>query len=383
LDKIRSNMSLKILGSFAAVISLAVFLIFSLRELPLALDGSSPEDFPNYYFAAIRWLASEAIYLDLAEDVYTALGWQYSVYPADPPATIILFSPLTLFSYHTAWILFAGSSVVLMIFCIWFVSRQIGYSHKEAAVFVAISLGSAPFLFLMKRNHMEIWLVLFAILGWSLLRNKKEITGILCWGLAASLKLFPLLWLFVTIHQYKRSFVIAGLTTIGIFALSFGLVGIENSTYYVTETLPRSRQWYGVIGNYSLISVAYALDFPLVGWIGAVLLGLSVFYAPLWRGPIDDLFIKAVSLSLILSPLSWINYQVLLIPCLIILSRYIPFNQRTPRWLFLLVALVIWGWPGEIPLNSITLTILASSMPLLATAGLFWLSHRYAGRAAG
>lgn len=368
-------------GLTLAFLSISTFIIFSFKELPKSLDGSSPADFPNYYFAGKRLFSAEPIYSDLQEDVLKALGWQYTVYPADPPSTVLFLSGLSFFDYNLAWLIFAAFSVVIALGTSYFVSLKVGYSRPLSLLFSTLTLGSAPFLFLLKRNHMEMWLVLFAVLGWSLLKHHKPLAGKLMWGIAAALKLFPLLWLFVTVHRNPGSFFKAVAFTALLILLSCLAIGLENSLYFVTDVLPRSKQWYGVIGNYSLISVAHALEFALVGWIVAILLGLSVFYAPLWEGPIDDLFVKAISLSLILSPLSWINYQVLLLPCLIIVSRYIPFHQTAPRWLFFIIALVIWGWPGEIPLNSITLTILFSSMPLVATCGLFYLSHRYINHA--
>ncbi|MGM0440870.1 MAG: glycosyltransferase family 87 protein [Elusimicrobiota bacterium] len=367
------------LGIVIALISLITFFGYSVREFPKTLNGTDPEDYPNYYFPAQRLFSGEAMYEDLKKDVYEELGWEYDLYPSIPPTGIIFVSPLSLFPYKVSWIMFAVFSVLLLLGLLTFTAREMGYSKKLSVIISIIFLGSAPFLFLLKRNHMEMWIVLFGVLGWYKLRNKKNFTGNFLWGIAGSLKLFPFLWFAVTGHRDKKNFLKAAIATVGLLLISFYIIGFREVLYYITDIIPRSQLWYGKIGNYSIISLSYALNISKWGWTLAVILGGIVFYPRLWTGPVDDLFNKSVSLSLLLSPLSWINYQVLLFPCLIILSRYIPFEKKYPRWSFFLICIVIWGWPADLNIvSSSSFNILLSSMPpVLSTLGIFVLSHIY------
>lgn len=351
---------------------------FLYKEVPKALDGTDPEDFPNYYFSGRRLFSKESIYRGVNEDVYEKFGWSYKAYPADPPSGIIFLSPFSFLPYKTAWIIFGVFSVLLLAGTIFFTAKKMGYSLRSAIILSTVFLGSAPFLYMLKRNHMEMWVVFFAVLGWSKLKKRRKFLGRFLWGIAGALKLFPLLWLFVSGHRDKKSFFRAAVLTGVIIWLSFFIVGFENSVYFLTEIIPRSEQWYGAIGNYSIVSLGYALKVPRLGWSLGILLGCSVFYPKLWTGPVDDIFIKSITLSLLLTPLSWVNYQVLLFPCLIILGYYIPFDKKNIRWIFIIICIIIWGWPADLQISFPPLNILMSSLPpLLSTAGIFSLSHFY------
>ncbi len=367
-----------VIGLMIALISLTLFIGFTAKEVPSAFDGSDPEDFPNYYFSGRRFLQGNNVYVGIKEDVYETFGWDYAAYPADPPAGIIFFSPFSLLPYKVSWAVFSLSSVLISLGIIFFTAKKVGYSTGFSSIISVIFLGSAPFLFLLKRNHMEMWLVFFAVLGWNNMKKGKEFLGGFLWGIAGVLKLFPLLWLFVTIHRNKKVFYKASALTGLLILFSFFIVGFENSVYFIVEIIPRSNQWYGVIGNYSIISLSHALNLSRLGWVLAVVLGCVVFYPKLWTGPVDDIFIKGVSLSLILPPLYWVNYQVLLFPCIVILSTHVPLEKKAPRWLFLITSLLIWGWPADLNLANPVFNILLSSLPpIIATMGVFFLSHFY------
>jgi hypothetical protein len=361
-----------------AAISLSILLssVFFLNEIPKALDGRSPEDFPNYYFASKRILENRPVYDFLAEEVAETLGWESRVYPADTPFTLALLSPLSLLEYKQAWWLFFISSILLGLTCCWLVARELRYSTSAQVALPFVFLSSAPFLFLLKRNHMEMWVLLFAVLGWKALRNSQTGLGSIYWALASALKLFPLFWLASLVHKLGIKRLMPAVAAIIFFGM-IGLlaVGAENSVAFVFEVIPRSQLWYGVVANYSIVSVATALGAAPIGWILSIALGCLIFWPRLWRGSYDQLFINAVCISLLISPLSWMNYQILLMPCLLILAKQLPLEQKSIRYLFFPTAILLWGWPSLVMTGNQTLTVLISSLPTILTGLLLCLNQ--------
>ena len=73
-------------------------------------------------------------------DVYDGLGPEveqlfgitgYDTYPADPPATAVVFSPLSLLAYETAWRLWQAISAALVFGSVVVVAREVGYSPQR------------------------------------------------------------------------------------------------------------------------------------------------------------------------------------------------------------------------------------------------------------
>src|SRR5262245_320213 len=86
------------------------------RDAPDAISGRRPEDFAHYYVAARRVLHGKNPYPPVASEVESLLGYQnYEAPVADPPALLLTTSPLGLFSYRTAWLLFAASSALVIV----------------------------------------------------------------------------------------------------------------------------------------------------------------------------------------------------------------------------------------------------------------------------
>ena len=106
--------------------------------------------------------------------------------------------------------------------------------------------------------------------------------------------------------------------------LSGLLIGREATHDFIFQTLPSSQLWYGKVGNYSLLSFGAAFGSNLLGWSLSILAFILLVQKSFWRKNPDDLFVKSMCFALILSPLSWLNYQVLLLPGLLILFQELP-----------------------------------------------------------
>jgi hypothetical protein len=360
-----------------AIIIIAAFVLVTYGSglLKTAFDGSSPADFPNYYFAGRRLINSEPIYVDLAAEVKSGLGWEYTVYPADPPFTVALLSPLAMLPYRTAWLTLAAISVLAMAVGCFAAARAVEQPVHFAAMCAALGVISVPFLFLLKRNHMETLVLLASVGGWLLLRRGRNVAGMALWGLGAAMKLFPALWIVLAWRQCGRRAFAAGLWSAMIFSFAgMAAVGSGNTLYFITEIIPRSSMWYGTVGNYSLLSLGSALAAPWLGWTLAAGAVLLICRPQLWNtGSIDEVWLKAICLSLLLTPLAWLNYFVLIIPGLIALGTKIDRRSLARRSVFYVLVVMTCFWPTDLILPNRLATILVGHAPTVGLLGIIFL----------
>ena len=355
----------KLLLILATVFCLTLFSFKYLKYVHPEVTAVSTTDFPNYFFAGKRLLTGDLIYRPFNDELESLTGATgYRAYTADTPLTILLLSPLSeldiAYAAHTLNII----SVLLLSLSIFVVSMHCGFSFLACFFFTALSLSSHAFLFLLKRCHMESVLLFLAIYGF--IRLSKGTPGIcgFLWGLAASLKLFPLMWLLPYFRtKSKRALFFSGILSFLFFSsISFFVVGGENFRVFVFEVIPKSAQWYGTAGNYSIISFFTALlgyDTAVMPSIFVCLLLLVYFLKLIFTHDISDKRAYAVSTSaaLLLSPLSWLNYLILIFPALIFIAETYRKESLKNLWPFILLIIIFWNWPDYIDSHWRSLTV--------------------------
>ena len=360
----------------------ALFVITWWPDAGAALDpevADDAADFPNYYFGGERWLDGEPIYDPLTDEVRGLFGiGGYDTYPADPPPTIVLFSPFSIFGYEAAWWIWQVVSLGLVVASVVIVAKEVGYSAPVAAVIGAAALLTSPVRFLLVRNHMESLLLFLGVIGWLGLRRGMGTRAAAWWGVAAGLKLFPGMWLVGMLDRRRSRAALTGLgVALGLVVAGGLAIGLDNVEAFVTEVIPESRRWYGVLGNYSLVSVGSALVAPWLGWVltAVALVVLLPRYLGRPSGP-DRTLVLGTALALLVSPLSWLNYLVLAIPALLVLSKNLDLRGRAADRIMLaalVVALLAWG---PVTTDSELVSELVSFVPTYAMLGLFLIAHR-------
>jgi len=373
------DQGVKILLSLGLIL---LFIISASVNLPLAFDGTVPYDFPNYFFGGKRFIEGRPIYDYLESEVFQALGWHNVVYPADPPFTVIILSPLALLSYTQAWIVWALISTILFLVSIFLVAREFSVKSSTLLLTLAVALTAKPFRFLLFTNHFETLVLFLSVLGWIFLRRKYERLGLFMWVLAASLKLFPLLWIVGSVRLVGlRKVVEALLAFLLIFFVSGYFVGIENLKTFLFEIIPRSQLWYGVIANYSLISFGYAFQSKLLAWSLELIFALWVvcdLYAQK-RPKIDFQWCLITIESLLLSPLCWWRYLILVFPCiLILLFSKESKSASSLKGIVAVLALLIWGWPEIINTSNHLSTVVLSFVPMGVLCCLYLFTRKLA-----
>ena len=353
------------------VLVVAGFAWFCAGVLPPAAQGEP--DFPNYYFGGERLMAGEPMYGSLAPLVEERFGIaSYEAYPADPPATVILLSPLSLLPYEVAWIALALLSTVIMFGVGYGVGRELGWSRAVSVTGGALLLVTSAGRFLLYRNHMESILLLVLFLGWRELRRGHEAPAGVWWGIAAALKLFPaLLIVGLVAGRKRRAAVVAASTAAGVTVAAVAVAGWDNTVAFITDVLPLSIHWYGALGNYSLLSFGTALAGTWLGWsllaIGGIAL-VAVYSSG--AGTADEIWIAGTAAALLITPLGWLNYLVLVLPGVMVVIDKFDLHEVPDRWLAigLVVALGFWG---PIVLGSRLPSVLLSFIPTYGLIALF------------
>jgi len=191
----RANSFKSILIALPCITACCVLVWFGYVQVPQCFDGSSPHDFPNYYFGGQRLLEGRPIYSNLHDDVMNKFGWEYNVYPADPPFAVAALSTLSLMPYKPAWWTLAIFSFISICAVVLLTAREALLSKDSTLITLSIAACSPPFLYLVKRNHFEMALVLCSVLGWMALRRARPSSGSCYFWNRRSTKAISRVWL--------------------------------------------------------------------------------------------------------------------------------------------------------------------------------------------
>jgi hypothetical protein len=394
-------------------------IIFTLLALLLQVfaiaQGTS--DFCQDYQAVQHLLTGAPIYAPVhcwAGHLYVPAPVEYD---AHPPASVLFFLPLSLLPYMPASLLwgllclgaYLASGLLLL--------REPGWlSLRGVTAFLVFSLLWQPLtLSEQVQNVMQV-LLLLLVAAWILeRRGHPRLAGILL-GIAALLKVWPLLLLVGTLLLRRWRVFLAGSVTVvaGIF-LSLLVLGFASYAAYLGPVEANERFWIPSDGSISLVS---AVTRPFLGYAdppgipplfsglslnGAALLGEVVagsFLAGalflLWRWQQADENEAAALLSqsflltiaLLTFPLTWTwgLLPLLLVSAMLVLA--LCALPRPPRWWFAFLAISFlpllipswvvglafafntWGRQIILELPTMALLLLA-----IAQAWLLWRVH--------
>lgn len=360
---------------------IAIFLfIFAVSllyiHLPDRLNGTKQTDFPNYYFSGKRFWEGREIYIPLTPEVKNTIGIFHDAPIADTPFLVLVTSFLSFFPYHAASIFLLVLSTALFFITIKIFCETQHFTLQMKLLTMTIGLSSSSFIFLLLKNHIEVIVFFLSVLGFISFQRGKPCYTATLWGIASAIKLFPLLWLVCCVRSLglKSSF-FGVIIFILLSIIGFYFVGSQDSYRFLTEVVPGSRNYIGTVGNYSLVSFGAALYDIKLGWvltiIGGVLISIRALTVNMSFG---NAWIAAVCGSLILSPLSWLNYLILIIPALPYLFAFgVSTHAKLRLWVFL-SSIVLWNFPEMLNTGEYYSTVLISFMPLYSLIFLFFLS---------
>lgn len=173
----------------------------------------------------------------LHSSAFLSPGWR-SAFPYPAPLVIpyaILFHlPHEDACFIGFTLLFACAAAFLLFRALW---RHTAYTRKQCAIFVAgLLVTSYPLAFDIRQGNVEFVVVLFVFAGiWAFVRGKDHPAAALL-GIAASMKLFPLLYLGLFLSRRRFPAILTGIGAAGVATLT-GLFILDPSL---------ASAWYGL-----------------------------------------------------------------------------------------------------------------------------------------
>jgi hypothetical protein len=277
---------------------------------------------------------------------------------AHPPHQILLTMALwRAFGLHGAALAVNILSIAALAMTILLLSRGgvVGASASFAVFCGAAALGWEPVLALFRQGQSGLLIGVLVVLAWWLLRAGNSAGAGMLIGAAACLKVYPGLLLLYLLLRHRRAFVSAVMTMLVLTLLPVPWFGWRLYAEYI-HTAGRVTALYG--GNPLNLSLLGLLrkNGMTVSTPAAALIGLCLALAAsllVLRGRLpepkrlDREYAMFCGLMLLLSPIVWQHYLVLLFLPLCVLGSYV-FDSTGWRSMFLFsVLLVVLSIPAD------------------------------------
>lgn len=326
---------------------------------------------------------------------------------AHPPTSVLLTAPFALLDYPDAVLAWNLVSLALLVPTVWMISRALGYRFVwwHALPLITLLLLCNPLRQQVYLGQFNLVLLFLLTAAWAADRSERPWLAGALLGTATAVKLFPgFLFLYFALSRRWRT-VAAGLITLAALTAGTALVtGAAVYREYFQDVLPQVERSQSGWTNVSLMGFwkklfdpATALEHveplwrsPLIARVGAMLSGLVVVLVlarVVRRGrtrPLQDwAYGLALTAMLLVSPICWDHYFIMLLLPLALLASNLPTSSGL-RVLFAVVVAVLWlnpelsydlfipgGHANGIATPFLTLTVLA--LPTYALASLFVL----------
>ena len=260
---------------------------------------------------------------------------------AYPPFGAVLYALIYATGHPVAFYL--GTATAWVAVCIWGIRRALirqGVGAVAAALFpLTLTLTSFPLAGLLQRGNLELYVWIFAATGtWLFFRGKPDEAAVF-WGLAAAMKLYPVLFLALLLPCRRwRAFAVGLGTFVGVSVASMAWLGpsIQIAWHGALRNIfgyqgRRAGEWtlHELMANHTAYHLAKfaaaAAGAPVaklaIGYYlcGAAVLALA-FFGKLWRMPVGNQLLALTAFMVGFPPVSYFYTLVqLYAPCLVLL----------------------------------------------------------------
>jgi alpha-1,2-mannosyltransferase len=317
------------------------------------LDWSLGVDSAVYRAGALTLLHGDSLYDNstlVPEPWWALLPFTY------PPTAALLFVPLAMVPTQVAWGMLTAISMLAMALVI---RVAIGSLPKPAAgprwwssparatlVFSVVMLGLEPVWRTVFLGQINLILMALVVVDVLVISARGSRGGGILVGIAAAVKLTPLIFVAHLLLTGKRTDAIRALATfVGLQGLMLLLIPGDTLRYW-TKTISDTGRIGPVhwAGNQSLNGLMNRVT-DLAPWASKAAIGLSALLAipAIWlllrfhrRGQALSALLVSAFFGLLASPISWSHHWVWAVPLIVLLISRLP--QSTPetawrRWL--------------------------------------------------
>ena len=342
-------------------------------------------DFFQEYSSARNWAQGLPVYTELDDAVRRYLGREVdhdrsSVFiNAHPPAAVLLALPFSRMAFDRAFLAWNVASLLMLAACFGIVTRQLGvpFSAWSVGPVVVLLLLCHPLWEQLRQGQLSL-ILLFLITGtWAAERSGRPLLAGMLLGTALSIKLIPGFLLLYYVWRGQWRVVASGLGTLALVTLSTAtLFGLDAYRTYLQEVLPEVQRFRAGWDNLSLWGfwsrlldpgAEQALRFktaPLVysPLLARILIGASVFAVAgvvAWathpgrpREENDMTFGMATIAMVLISPIAWDHYFLLLLVPVVLCWLNLPASRPWQVAFFIIVGMMwssaaaVLSWSG-------------------------------------
>jgi Glycosyltransferase family 87 len=367
-------------GGLAIIVSVS-FIPFYLGEL--SGRSNSMTDFFQDWASARNFLEGLPVYSNHRVTIPRYLGKKdlnesdlFVEINAHPPTSILLLIPFGALPYREAlfrWNLLSLGMFAVSLALVW---RGLRIPRSVRSVFPATTLSLLCFPLLVHIHFGQITLLILLLLTgvWTADRADRRILAGVLLGTAVTIKLFPaVLFLYFIVRKRWRT-VASGLVSIALITmLTASILGIHAYRAYVNDVLPNVAKYRGLWFNLSLPGYWTKLfdpprEFSFIQPItrSPVLASISIYSTCVlilgtlaWfivrartRTELDLSFGLTMTAMLLVSPITWDHYLLLLLVPLAMAWTQLPESQGF-RLLFVGIVVACWTWPYVVFDNTI------------------------------
>jgi len=324
-------------------------------------------DFVQEWTSARNWLQGQPIYEDLRQsvaddinpDLVPTLPIQYN---AHPPVSVLVTLPFGVLPYHQAVVAWNVLSLVALAISLELILGPGGLDFPRWVWWPVVSLLllSSPLAHQIYLAQLNLLLLLLFTAAWRFDRAGYSEASAACIALAASIKIFPgFLFIYFLAQRRYRALIVGVGTLLLLNGLSWVVFGTQAWQTYVTVVLPAVAGFRGAWANASIAgfwaklfdssnpAVAPIWAAPAVAQALTVVSALTLMGIMAWsmfrannRRARDCAFATGVVATVLLSPIVWHHYFVILALPLLILWRELPATWTTRSVLCLAIVLL-------------------------------------------
>ncbi len=288
---------------------------------------------------------------------------------AHPPAMILCVLPLGRLEFRTAYLIWTWTGLILLPWSLFLTLRNLPQPVGTGAA-VLVSLGltlmlipSCPVVAQCNLGNVQMVMLFLLCAAYASARRGRDILSGGFVGAATAIKLFPgFLAIYFLFTRRFRALAAMGVTFAMLQIASLSVFGRQAFIEYVNVAVPEVREWRGAHNNVSIygiwsklfdkgsyagnvIEFTHRPELARYGSAASALIVLGLFLILVWnaRSRADDgrLFGLSITTMLLLSPVTWVHSQTLLIPSIAVLACVYP-GPSLAAWALRLAAIAIW-----------------------------------------
>ncbi len=282
-----------------------------------------------------------------------------------PPTSILLVIPLSRLSYPDALLTWNVLSLLPLGISLYLAARGLGIrlTPWSALPLYVLLLVCKPLRQQLLQGQLNLVLLVLIVGVWWADRTGRPVWAGILLGAATAIKLFPgFLFLYFVLQRRWRA-VAAGAASIVVLTMwTVAVLGIESYRDYIVDVIPTLGSWRSWWPNVSLLGFWSKLfdpnsnvgtTIPLVRspllaragtWISCALAVVAVVVVvrrARSRSERDHAFATCITAMLLVSPIVWDHYFLLLLLPIALLWTSLPISGPA-RWDFRLILFILW-----------------------------------------